>query len=46
MIDNNLDMDWKCEARTDHLDEEICELMAKTNCTRVKLGFELVQCYA
>ena len=40
MIDNKLDMDWKCEARTDHLDEEICELMAKTNCTRVKLGFE------
>ena len=40
MIDQNLNMDWKCEARTDHLDDEICELMAKTNCNRVKLGFE------
>ena len=25
MIDQSLDMDWKCEARTDHLDEEICD---------------------
>jgi len=33
-------MDWKCEARTDHLDEEICELMYQAGCTRVKLGFE------
>ncbi len=40
MIDQNLGMDWKCEARTDHLDEEICDLMAKANCVRVKLGFE------
>jgi len=40
MIDQKLDMNWKCEARTDHLDEEICELMAETNCNRVKLGFE------
>jgi radical SAM superfamily enzyme YgiQ (UPF0313 family) len=40
MIDQNLGMNWKCEARTDHLDEEICELMAQTKCTRVKLGFE------
>ena len=23
MIDQSLDMDWKCEARTDHFDEEI-----------------------
>ena len=38
MIDNKLDMDWNVR-RTDHLDEEICELMAKTNYTRVKLGF-------
>lgn len=40
MIDQNLGMYWKCEARTDHLDEEICELMAQANCVRVKLGFE------
>ena len=40
MIDQNLGMNWKCEARTDHLDEEICELMKKAGCSRVKLGFE------
>jgi len=40
MIDQNLSMDWKCEARTDHLDEEICELMFQSGCSRVKLGFE------
>jgi anaerobic magnesium-protoporphyrin IX monomethyl ester cyclase len=40
MIDQNLNMPWKCEARTDHLDSEICELMAKAGCRRVKLGFE------
>tara|TARA_B100000315_G_C14593325_1_gene597163 strand:+ start:2443 stop:3882 length:1440 start_codon:yes stop_codon:yes gene_type:complete len=40
MIDQNLGMQWKCEARTDHFDEEICELMAKAGCVRVKLGFE------
>ncbi len=40
MIDQNLGMDWKCEARTDHLDEEICALMAEAGCVRVKLGFE------
>ena len=33
-------MSWKCEARTDHLNEEICELMVKAGCVRVKLGFE------
>jgi anaerobic magnesium-protoporphyrin IX monomethyl ester cyclase len=40
MIDQGLGMRWKCEARTDHLDEEICELMAQAKCERVKLGFE------
>ena len=40
MIEQNLGMDWKCEARTDHLDDEICELMSKAGCSRVKLGFE------
>ena len=40
MLDQNLEMDWKCEARTDHLDEEICALMAESGCVRVKLGFE------
>jgi len=40
MIEHKLDMPWKCEARTDHLDEEIADLMKQTNCSRVKLGFE------
>ena len=40
MIDEKLDMPWKCEMRTDHLDIEICELMAEAGCERVKLGFE------
>ena len=40
MIESGLKMPWKCEARTDHLDEEICELMKQAGCERVKLGFE------
>lgn len=40
MIDDKLEMPWKCEARTDHLDVELCELMAEAKCSRVKLGFE------
>lgn len=40
MIDEKLDMKWKCEARADHLDDEICELMAEAGCERVKIGFE------
>jgi len=40
IINDNLGMKWKCEARTDHLDEEICQLMAKAGCVRVKIGFE------
>ena len=40
MINESLGMNWKCEARTDHLDDEICNLMAEAGCVRVKLGFE------
>ena len=40
MINQNLGMRWKCEARADHLDNEICELMAEAGCERVKIGFE------
>ena len=40
MIDEKLEMKWKCEARADHLDDEICELMKKAGCQRVKIGFE------
>ncbi|MBI2358919.1 MAG: B12-binding domain-containing radical SAM protein [Deltaproteobacteria bacterium] len=40
IIEEDLRMPWKCEARTDHLDEEICRLMKEAGCVRVKLGFE------
>ena len=40
MIDEKLDMKWKCEARADHLDDEVCDLMAEAGCERVKVGFE------
>ena len=40
MINEKLNMRWKCEARTDHLDQEIAELMKEAGCIRVKLGFE------
>ena len=40
ITEQGLGMRWKCEARTDHLDEEICELMREAGCVRVKLGFE------
>ncbi len=40
MVKQNLGMKWKCEARADHLDDEICELMAEAGCERVKIGFE------
>jgi len=40
MIDQKLGMKWKCEARADHLDDEICELMVEARCERVKIGFE------
>ena len=40
ITEQGLGMRWKCEARTDHLDEEMVELMAEAGCVRVKLGFE------
>jgi anaerobic magnesium-protoporphyrin IX monomethyl ester cyclase len=40
MIKEKLNMKWKCEARTDNLDNEIAELLNEAGCVRVKLGFE------
>ncbi|HUS49805.1 MAG TPA: radical SAM protein [Candidatus Paceibacterota bacterium] len=40
MIKNKLNMPWKCEARADNLDDEICSLMKKSGCIRIKVGFE------
>ena len=31
MINEKLNMRWKCEARTDHLDQEIAELMKEAD---------------
>ena len=42
MINEKLNMRWKCEARTDHLDQEIAELMKEAGCIRVKLGLNQV----
>ena len=36
MIDQKLGMRWKCEARADHLDDEICE--CNSNTTILKLS--------
>lgn len=40
MVDRKLCMPWKCEARADHLDSDICALMVEAGCIRVKVGFE------
>jgi anaerobic magnesium-protoporphyrin IX monomethyl ester cyclase len=40
MIDEGLNMPWKAEMRTDHLDQELCDLMAKAGCVRAKIGIE------
>jgi anaerobic magnesium-protoporphyrin IX monomethyl ester cyclase len=40
MIDRELQMPWKCESRADHLDDEICYMLKKSGCQRVKIGFE------
>jgi len=40
IIDERLDMPWKCEARADHLTQELCDLMAEAGCVRIKIGFE------
>jgi len=40
IIDENLNVPWKCEARADHLDLEMCETMVRAGCQRIKIGFE------
>lgn len=40
MIDQNLQMPFKAELRTDHLDPEICKLLKDAGCTRAKIGIE------
>lgn len=40
MIDQRLEMPFKAEMRTDHLDAEICRLLKEAGCTRAKIGIE------
>lgn len=40
MIDRNLTMPFKAEMRTDHLTDEICDLLKKAGCVRAKIGVE------
>jgi len=40
MIDENLNMPFKAEMRTDHLDEELCAKLKEAGCIRAKIGIE------
>lgn len=40
MIDNNLQIPWKCESRADNIDQDIADKMAEAGCVRVKVGVE------
>jgi radical SAM superfamily enzyme YgiQ (UPF0313 family) len=40
MIQENLQMPFKAEMRTDHLDPEMCKLLKDSGCTRAKIGIE------
>jgi len=40
IIDRNLKIDWRCDARIDLITEEQAEYLKKANCNYVKLGIE------
>lgn len=40
MIEQNLQMPFKAEMRTDHLDVEVCQLLKEAGCVRAKIGIE------
>lgn len=40
MIEQNLQMPFKAEMRTDHLTPEICRLLKEAGCVRAKIGIE------
>jgi radical SAM superfamily enzyme YgiQ (UPF0313 family) len=40
MINNGLNIEWICEAKVEHFDSELLELMKKAGCKRLKLGVE------
>ena len=40
MIERGARVPWECRARIDHLDAELCALMARAGCYRVLVGIE------
>jgi anaerobic magnesium-protoporphyrin IX monomethyl ester cyclase len=40
VIDQKLNIEWRCTARYDNLDEELLQLMKKANCSGMYLGLE------
>lgn len=40
MIEQELDIPWRCTARYDNLDEELLELMKRANCSGLFIGLE------
>jgi anaerobic magnesium-protoporphyrin IX monomethyl ester cyclase len=40
MIDQKLDVSWRCTARYDNLDEDLLELMKQANCAGLYFGLE------
>ena len=40
MINNKMDIEWRCTARYDNLDEELLQLMKQANCSGLYLGLE------
>jgi len=40
MINHNLNIEWRCTARYDNLDEELLQLMKEANCSGLYLGLE------
>jgi anaerobic magnesium-protoporphyrin IX monomethyl ester cyclase len=40
MIDYKLNIEWRCTARYDNLDEELLQLMKQANCSGLYLGLE------
>lgn len=40
LIDNELNIKWRCDTRADRLDSELVGLMREAGCVRVKIGVE------
>lgn len=40
IIEEKLDIRWRCDTRLDRLDEELIMLMKKSGCVRIKVGVE------